>query len=91
MMSKSVRISLPLLDQIIELLRHWEGHEHDHPLCDVYDDVFWTLISIQNKVALKYACKKILKASSPQALDEAYTVFRQLKIYILDAQEGIPF
>ena len=90
-MRKNVRISLPLLGQIIELLRHWDCYEHDQPLCDVYDDVFWTLIAIQNKVALKYAYKKILQANSPQALDEVYTEFRQLKICMLETQESIPF
>ena len=90
-MSNNVRISLLLLDQIIELLRHWNWHEHDHPLCDMHDDVFWTLTSIQNKATLQYAYKKILQATSLQALDEAYAAFRQLKICMLDAQEGIPF
>jgi len=89
--SKNVRISLPLLGQIIELLRHWDCYEHDQPLCDVYDDVFWTLISIQNQVVLKCAHKKILKANSTQAIDEAYSEFCQFKICMLEAQEDIPF
>ena len=91
MMSKNVRIPLLLLNQIVELLRHWDFYEHDQPLCDMYDNVFWTLISVQNKVVLKCAYKNILHANSLQALDEAYTEFRQLKICILEAQEDIPF
>ena len=90
-MSKNVRISALLLDQIIELLRHSNWYEYDHPLCDMHDDVFWTLFSIQNKASLQFACNKILQANSPQALDEAYAKFRQMKICALDAQEGIPF
>jgi len=90
-MNKNVMIPLGLLNQIIELLRHWDLYEHGQPLCDVYDNVFWTLISIQNKVVLKSAYKKILQADSLEALDGAYIEFRQLKICILEAQEGIPF
>ena len=91
MMNNNVRIPLLLLNQIIELLRHWDLYEHGQPLCDVYDNVFWSLISIQNKAVLKCAYKKILHANSPQALDDAYTEFRQLKICILESQEDIPF
>ena len=90
-MCKNVKISVLLLDQIIELLKHWDLYEHSQPLCDVYDDVFWTLISIQDHAAVKCACNNILKAKSSKALDEAYAAFRLLIIWSLEAQEDVPF
>ena len=91
MMCKNVMIPLFLLDQIIELLAHWDISEYCPSLRHDYETVVWALAVKKQKLKLKDAYAKIIQADNPQAKDEAYIHYLQEQSLLDEAQENIPF
>ena len=71
MMSQNVLIPLSLLDQVIELLDHWDISEYGPPLRYDYDNVLWALKVKKQKLGLRDAYAKIISASNEDDRDEA--------------------
>jgi hypothetical protein len=91
MMNKNVMIPLSLLNQIIELLQHWDIPEYRPELRYDYESVVWALVVKKQKLKLRDAYAKILQADNQQAKDEAYFHYRQEKSLLDEAWENIPF
>jgi len=90
-MNKNVMIPLFLVDQIIDLLKHWDIPSYCPELRYDYENVVWTLVAERQKLKLREAHAKIAHADNPQARDEAYIFYRQQKRLLDEANENIPF
>ena len=90
-MNKNVMIPLFLLDQTIELLKHWDIPEYRPELRYDYENVVWRLIVKKQKLKLRDAHAKIVQAENQQARDEAYFHYLQEKSLLDKAWENIPF
>lgn len=90
-MNKNVRIPLFLLDQTIDLLKHWDIPEYCHELRYDYDNVVWALVVKKQKLKLRDAHVKILQADNQQARDEVTFYYLQEKNLLDEAWAHIPF
>jgi len=90
-MSKNVMIPLFLFDQIIQLLQRWDISAFSPDLRYDYDTVVWSLAAKKQKLHLRDAYAKIVRADSQQEKVEAYTLYLQHKCLLEEAEANIPF
>jgi hypothetical protein len=91
MMGKNVMIPMFLLDQIIELLQHWDISDYCPELRYDYDNIVWALAVKKQKIKLRDAYAKLIQPDNPQAWDEAFTRYLQQKCLLEETEENIPF
>ena len=91
MMNKNVTIPLFLLDQIIDLLKHWDIPAYCPELRYDYENVVWSLVAKRQELKLRDARAKIVQADNPQDWDEAFAYYLQQKCLLDEANENIPF
>jgi len=87
-LSKNVMIPLALLEQIIELLGHWNVAACDYSVRCRYRHVLEELKSKQQKLELRDAYAKIIRAGNQDDRDDARIEYLRKKRFL---EDNIPF
>jgi len=91
-MSQNVMIPLSLLDKVIELLDHWDISEYGPSLRYDYENVFWALKVKKQKLELRDAYAKIIRADNEDDRDDARMQYLLQKRFLReDNVEEEPF
>ena len=86
-MGKNVMIPLSLLNQIINLLEHWDISDYGYPLRDEYGSVLWALNIKKQKLELRDAYAKIIFANHPNEQHEARMSYLQQKRRLYNSED----